>query len=123
MNTDTTDTSGLRVLFQRACAFEESYTDLGQFPLVKGWQTKIVNLNSATLNSSFNTSAWSTGNILSFGVLPTLQNANIQVDWMKLEDSSSCGTTNTTYSFATVGNDDLFTIWIDDDTDPFNGFF
>jgi len=85
-----------------------------------GWNTYQVNLNTATIGSGEPT--WSNGTNKGLGIFPLRNSIGAQVkfDWIQLTPSStSCSTFNTTYS-SDAGS--LVSFFIDDNTDPTDGY-
>lgn len=123
MNSNKFDSNGFRLFLQRGPLLQ-TYTALEQFPVLKGWNSYILNMNSVSFDSGFVTDSWASGSIYGLSIMPALTTGTeFQVDWMTLEDSTSCGSTTASYTANASGNNDLYNIWIDDDTNPFNGYF
>jgi len=115
---------GLRFVWNRGADYGKYLTFTNKTPTRAGWGSYTVNLNSIGIDpASEDTSAWSTGNIKGFGVLPTVTNQTVSVDYVRLEDPTSCGSGNVQYTVTAAGNDDYFNLYVDNDTNPFNGFY
>jgi len=89
-----------------------------------GWHTYQIDLSTANINSSSGTSpSWNSGNINGIRIDPSRNNvgAAIKIDWIQLTPSSS-GCSNFTVNYTSASASDLVSIFIDDDTDPTNGY-
>lgn len=125
MCTPTIDPAGFRLIWNRSCDYVPSRTVTSAQPIKTGCNVYRVDLNSIGISGSdsSNVSPWSSGSITGFALQPTQIAQNVQIDYIKLEDPSSCGSTAVSYTATTSGNDDLFSLYIDDDSNPSNGFF
>jgi len=127
MNTDKLDVAaggGIKLIWNRSCDYTLSRTVTTTTPVQTGWHNYQIDLSNIAISSgeSSNTSPWSSGSITGFAMMPTQQNgANVNIDYIRLEDPSSCGTLNLNYGAVTQNNNDHFNLYIDDDSDPLNG--
>ena len=123
MNTDLPDSFGFRMIWNRDCNYAENRSVTVPSPIRVGWNTYSVDLNTIGLDTTSDTRTWAAGSITGLAILPTTTaGASISVDSIRLEDPNSCGTDNLGFNATTAGNDNLYSIWIDNDTNPFNGF-
>lgn len=126
MYTDAVDNIGVRMIWDRNCSYANERTiTSGESPLKVGWNNYTINLNTVTADTSASSSTlpWSSGSIMGFAVIPTTSvGANLSIDSVRLEDPTTCGSSSTTYTATTAGNNSLYSVWLDDDTNPFNGF-
>jgi hypothetical protein len=91
---------------------------------VPGWKTYVVDLTTVGLSSnSAVLTPWTSGGITGLSFYPTVTTQSVQVDYVRLEDRSTCGSANIAYSAATQGNNDLYSLYLDNDSDPFNGYY
>jgi hypothetical protein len=121
---DKADPQGLRLIWDRSCNYASTRTVTLPYPTEVGWHTYSVALNSLNIDQgSTSKQPWISGSITGFAVLPAvLSGANIKFDWIRLENPNTCEGSSVAYTVSSVGNNDLGSIWIDDDTNPFNGF-
>jgi Bacterial Ig domain len=125
MYTDASDSFGIRTIWDRDCNYASSRSITNASPIKVGWNTYTIDLTTIGIDasSSTNTSAWTAGSITGLAILPTTTTgANIHVDYVRLEDPTSCGSTTTTFNATTTGNNNLYSLWLDSDTNPFNGY-
>ncbi len=130
MNQPTPDLEihGLRVLWHRgrsgASGSERTVTNLGAIPVGKGWRSYSVDL--AAINSfdgvSVNPANWASAPIHGFALYPMVATNSGQIDYIRLEDPASCGSVNVPYTASAVGNRDLLSFYLDQDSDISNGF-
>lgn len=114
---------GLRFLWNRGDDYGKYLTFTNKTPTRAGWGSYSVNFNTVGIDpSSDDTNGWSTGNIRGLGILPTVTNQTVNVDYVRLEDPATCGSGNVQYTVTASGSDTLFNLYVDDDTNPFNGF-
>ena len=126
MYTDKVDPYGIRLLWDRDCNYANMRTGTSAtaIPIQTGWHTYTVNLAQLVPEGQNDSRTWTQGSITGFAVLPTTQaGANVVIDWIRLEDPSSCNA-NVTIPFDAGGgaNDTLVSLYLDDDTNPFNGY-
>ena len=125
MFTDTPDTGGFRIIVNRGTDYVPNRTVSEFIPILPGWRTYRVDLGSLPIYTagSSNTAPWTTGSITGLSIHPTTRvGANVAIDFIKLEDLPSCATTNATYTSTTSGNDGLYSLYLDEDSDPTNGY-
>ena len=129
MNTAVTDPSiyGLRILWHRgklgAGGAERTITSLGSIPTKKGFNNYTVDLSGISLDgSSTNAASWTSAAVTGFGLYPILTSTNGQIDYVRLEDPTSCGSQNVTYTSSSSGNNDLLSFYLDDNSDHTDGF-
>lgn len=124
MTTDAVDQQGFRMIWDRGCNYANVRTVTTPSPIKVGTHVYTVDMNSQGMDAnSTSTDPWSAGSITGFAFLPTITSgANISVEYIRLEDPTSCGSTNVTYNATAAGNDTRYSIWLDDDLNPFNGF-
>ena len=114
---------GLRFVWNRGSDYGKFLTYTTPTTTKAGWGNYSVNLNSIGIDSSSeDVSAWSTGNIKGFGILPTVNTQGVSIDYVRLEDPTSCGSGTVQYTVTPASNNNYFNLYIDDDTNPFNGF-
>ena len=126
MYTDKVDPYGVRLLWDRDCNYANlrTGTSATAIPIQTGWHTYTVNLAQLVPEGQNDSRTWTQGSITGFAVLPTTQaGANVVIDWIRLEDPSSCNA-NVTIPFDAGGgaNDTLVSLYLDDDGNPFNGY-
>jgi hypothetical protein len=115
---------GLRFVWNRGSDYGKYLTFTNKTPTKVGWGNYTVNFNTVGVDSSSDdTTGWSTGNIKGLGVLPTVTNQTVNIDYLRLEDPTSCGSGSAQYTATASGNENFFNLYIDDDTNPFNGFY
>lgn len=114
---------GLRFVWNRGSDYGKYLTFTNNTTTKAGWGSYTVNFNTVGIDaSSDDTSGWSTGNIKGIGILPTVTTQNVSVDFVRLEDPTSCGSGTVQYTVTASGTNDYFNLYVDDDTNPFNGF-
>jgi hypothetical protein len=94
-------------------------------PTTSGWKTYIIDLNSVPLSNSAGTDPrpWNQGPITGLGIYPSVTPQNVSIDYVRLEDPASCGTTPLNVSASPSGDNNRFSLFLDSDTDPFNGVY
>lgn len=124
MFTDKADPWGLQMIWDRGCNYANTRTVIQALPTKPGWHTYTWDLNmDAHPYSNSVMSPWSQGSITGFAVMPATQGgANIAVDWIRIEDPDSCGSTKVGYDALPRYGASRFNLYIDDDDNPFNGF-
>lgn len=126
MFTDKYDAGGgFKMIWHRGCDYTKTRTVTAFQPTKTGWGNYKINLNSIAISSgeSSNTGAWSGGSINGLAILPTHRgDAQVYIDSVRIEDPTSCGSTNVSYSATAQGGKALFSMFLDDDTDPLNGY-
>lgn len=126
MYTDKVDPYGIRLLWDRDCNYANirTGTSATAIPIQTGWHTYTVDLTQLVPEGQNDSRTWSQGSITGFSILPTTQaGANVVIDWIRLEDPNSCNS-NVTVPFdaSSASNDNLVSLYLDDDTNPFNGY-
>jgi hypothetical protein len=118
---------GVRVLWHRGksgiVASERTITNLGTLPTTPGWRNYSIDLSTLTGfdGSSANPQSWTSAPVHGFGIYPLVSTGSGQIDYIRLENPASCGSTSVAYTSSSSGNNDLLSFYLDDDTDPFNG--
>lgn len=127
MRSTLNDPAGYRMLWNRSNSYVLGRTVLTAKSVSAGWKLYQADLNSGVTISaaeSSNTTPWSAGNIFGFAVMPTQLNGNtLAIDYIRIEDPSSCATYNLPYTALASGSDQLVSVWVDDDQDPLNGYY
>ncbi len=130
MNLDVNDPTqfGLRVLWHRgksgAPGSERTITNLGTIPTLSGWRSYTLDLSSLSTfdGSSTNAQPWTSAAIHGFGIYPLVSLGAGQIDYIRLDDPASCDSTSVSYTSSSSGNNDLLSFYLDNDSNPFNGF-
>lgn len=124
MYTDTLDSGGYRLIWNRGDNYTTSRTITSFNSTKTGWNLYRLNLNGATIaGDSSNTNPWSSGSITGFAVLPHASTgAAVQVDYIRLEDTSSCGSETISYTATPSGGENYVNLYVDDDNNPLNGY-
>lgn len=125
MYTDTIDPGGIKLLFPRGCDHGRTRTVSTFYPTQVGWHTYTIDLNSLSISTSESTDtrSWSEGSITGIGIMPHTQTgAVVAVDWIRLEDPTSCSSANVNYTANAVGGKNRVNLYLDDDTTPYNGY-
>ena len=127
MNTDTEDSGGFKLVFNRATEYVPNRTVSGFYPIKTGWHTYTVDLptqlNISTSESS-NTSPWGSAPITGFSILPTAaNNANVSIDFIRMEDPTTCASATINYTATTINDDNLVNLYLDDDGNLSNGYY
>lgn len=126
MFTDTQDVGGgFRLVLNRSVDYVPNRTASTFLPIKTGWHTYRLDMTSFPISTadSSNTAPWLSGSITGFSILPTSKaNARVWVDFVRLEDPTTCPSVTSTYvaTSGTAGN--LFNVYLDEDQDPFNGY-
>jgi hypothetical protein len=118
------DSGGLRLIWNRDCDYVPNRTVTALQTTKKGWHTYYIDLDSIGISSteSSNANPWSSGSVKGFAISPAQTAQNAMIDFIRLEDPTSCGSTSVSYTATATGSDSLFSVYIDDDTNPFNGY-
>ena len=125
MYTDSVDSGGMKLIWNRGDDYVAARSVSQFIPIETGWHTYTVDLNSLPLSAaeSSDLRPWSAGSITGFAIQPTQQaNAHVAIDWIRLEDPASCGTYDVTYRLGTGAAGGYLNIYLDDDSDPLNGY-
>lgn len=127
MKNDKVDPHGMLVMFDRGrnYATQRSVSEADAIPTKTGWNTYTINLPALPLSSAGDTRSWTAGSITGLALRPTTQSgASIELDWVRLEDPSSCSSSSSSISYSAnaSGGNEYFNLYLDDDQDPFNGF-
>lgn len=125
LNSSVADDRGLRMIWDRSCSYANVRSVTTGVPIQAGWSTYTIDLPSTTIESgqSTSTSSWAAGSINGLAILPTTAIGNqIQIDWIRLEDPSSCGMASASYTATPNGMNNYYSVWLDTDSNPFNGF-
>ena len=125
MNLNVLDPAGfgIRALWHRgrtgAAGAERTVTNLGTLPTNKGWNSYSIDLSSLTSfdGISANPSRWNAADIHGFGLYPLVSPGAGQIDYIRLEDPASCGTTSFSFTSTVSGNRDLVSFFLDYDGD------
>ena len=115
--------ASVRIRYDRDCSYGNKMSISSANGLKEGWHTYTFDLTQTP--SAGVTTPWSSGDVTGLAIEPTQQgNAQVQVDWVRLEDATSCASANISvpYSATTTNNNDLMRFYLDDDTNPLNGF-
>jgi hypothetical protein len=114
---------GLRARFDRDCSYDNQVSITATAPLKEGWNVYAIDLSQTP--AAGNVTPWGNGDITGLAIEPTQQSgAAVKVDWVRLEDSSSCGGLGVTvpYTATVTNNNDRVMFYLDNDTDPSNGY-
>lgn len=130
MNLDVNDPIqfGLRVLWHRgksgASGSERTVTNLGTIPTLSGWRSYSIDLSSLNTFDGSSTSAqpWTSAAVHGFGIYPLVSIGAGQIDYIRLDDPASCDSKSVSYTSSSSGNNDLLSFYLDNDSNPFNGF-
>jgi hypothetical protein len=124
MYQDKFDPQGYRLIWDRSCNYANSRTVTLPSKTKVGWSTYNLDLTNATIDtSSPNKAGWNSGSVTGFALMPTtVSGSQIKLDWIKLEDPTTCGSTNVSTVATTQSNNNLYSVWLDNDSNPFNGF-
>lgn len=92
---ESVDPYGPRLIMDRSCNYgiTRTVTAAQQFPLVSGWQTVVIDLNSVQIDNgaSSDLSSWASKEVTGLAIMPTVVKGNhFKIDWIRLEDPSSC---------------------------------
>lgn len=126
MRNDKVDPHGMGVMFDRGrnYAAQRTLTADDSIPTKSGWHTYTVDLaNSSVVGSDVR--PWTAGSITGLALRPTKQkDATIFIDWIRLEDPSSCSSASSSISYTAnaSGGNNYFNLYLDDDQNPFNGY-
>ncbi len=115
--------AAVRVRYDRDCSYGNQLSISSTKTLKEGWHTYSFDLTQAPASGV--TTPWVNGDVTGLAIEPTQQNnAQVQVDWIRLEDPSSCNNVGVTvpYTANVTNNNTLMRFFIDDDTNPMNGF-
>jgi hypothetical protein len=125
MSMDTLDNGqGLRFVWNRTPDYGRQNTFTNKIVTRTGWASYSVDFTNIGIDSlSENTTPWSSGTIEGLGVLPSVTLQRVAVDYVRLEDPSSCGSANLNYTVSPSANGSLYSMYIDSDTNPFNGYY
>lgn len=125
MSSSVDDPLGLRILFHRGQTYtaNRSMSNSNLIPIRAGWNNYTVDLNSLALVGD-NVQPWSAGNIKGLALRTTHQTgSDMQVDYVRLEDPTSCSTPVSIPYATTASSYDLMSTFLDDDSNPFNGYY
>ncbi len=119
MYTDTA--SEMRFLWNTGDSYADKYVRTASVPTEVGWHTYVVDLQTiGDFARIGETRAWNAvGNVTGFRIEPGTA-GNIQIDWVKLAGSAS-GNYTINYTFTPAGDNTRYSLFIDDDNNPFNG--
>lgn len=115
--------ASVRVRYDRDCSYGNKLSVSAANGLKEGWHTYTFDLRQAP--SAGDSTPWISGDVTGLAIEPTQQgNAQVRVDWVRLEDAASCASANisVSYSATTTNNNDLMRFYLDDDTNPLNGY-
>lgn len=122
----TPETNGWQALINRGCDSSINYTITNHQTAKPGWNTYKIDLSSSSNISSSEsktTASWTTGSITGLAIKPASESGiNAKVDYIRLEDASSCQSVAIDYMATSTADGNKFNLYLDDDTDPFNGF-
>src|SRR5690606_19829882 len=114
MYTDKVDPFGIRFIWDRSCNYAASRTVTEPQTIKTGWHTYTFDFNSIALDAATVQTPWSSGSITGLAVLPTTQSgANIQVEYIRLEDPNSCGSYTASYTATAAGNNGYYNLYLD----------
>jgi hypothetical protein len=72
---------------------------------------------------SSNSNPWSDGSITSLAVMPAaFSGSQIRIDYIRLEDPSSCPIVNVTYQASANAEGTRYSLFLDDNNDPMDGY-
>jgi hypothetical protein len=124
------DSYGLRVLWFRGklddSTAERTITKTGLVPTFSGFRNYSLDLsilNTGNLESNVpGPPLWTSAQLTGFGLYPMVELNSAQIDYIRLEDPTTCGSTVVNYNSLSLGNDDLVSFYLDDDSNVSNGF-
>ena len=91
---DQADAGGMRLVWERDCGYVPQRTITQPLPLQAGCWVYSFNLKTEVAidpAASGVLDGWAAGSITGFGIMPSMRvGASIQIDWIKIEDSTSC---------------------------------
>lgn len=125
MYVDKVDPHGMRIMFNRGCNYVSNRSVSKLIPIRTGWHTYTIDLNTLEIEPDSDIRPWSAGSITGLALRPTTQtDAVVMIDWVRLEDPNSCNaqSVTTNYSTSPLGNNDLYSLYLDDNANPFDGY-
>lgn len=119
------DNYGLALLWNRGNNYGLYNTYTNFTSTVPRASTYTVNLNTIGVDTtrSDNTNLWSSGNIEGLGLLPTVNTQGVKIDYARLEDPTTCGSDTYSYSVSASAEGSMHNLYLDDDDNPFNGYY
>ena len=115
--------ASMRVRYDRDCSYGNQLSISPTKGLKEGWHTYSFDLTQTPASGV--TTPWTSGDVTGLAIEPTQQsNAQVQVDWVRLEDPSSCSNAGVSIPFTAgvTNNNTLMRFFVDDDTNPMNGY-
>jgi hypothetical protein len=126
MYTDTAEPAGgVRFIFNRGTDYVPNRTVTKRFPTKAGWHVYRFDLPSIEISAaeSSNTRPWSDGSITSLAVMPAaFSGSQVKVDYIRLEDPTSCPTVAFTHIAAENGDGSRYNLYLDDNNNPLDGY-
>ncbi len=126
MYTDTAEpNSGMRFIFNRGTDYVPNRTVTQRFPIKAGWHVYRFDLPTLPISvgESSNTNPWSAGAITSLAIMPAaLSGSQISIDYIRLEDPTSCPTVNVTYQASPNADGTRHSLFLDDNDNPLDGY-
>jgi len=119
MNTDSP--GELAVTWHTDIGYSVNYVRGAGVATVPGWRTYTFDLDNIHIPSSFNENrSWAeAGEVTGLRIEPGSE-GNVEIDWIRLTDRAPVNFT-VNYSFTPSGADTVYSLFVDDDTDPLNG--
>jgi hypothetical protein len=116
----------LRVLWNHGWGYAPNFTisKAAQFELKPGWNTYTIPLKQVVLQGDEGTpKAWDAAPVTGFRIgFVTQVGTPIKVDWVLLYGAAGCGSTQVTVDAPSAPQLGFYNLYLDDDTDPFNGY-
>lgn len=128
MYSDTTDS--MHVVWYSGCGALTNYRRSAAIEVGVGWQTYVIDMESLSyITDSGESRSWSaaaeiTGLQIQPGGIGASASTPLsrKIDWMMLSGTPGAGSShNVAYTVAADGGSDRYSVFIDDDADPFNG--
>lgn len=126
MSTDLEDPFGFNFLWDRGFDYATLRAVTDRVSTNTGWDTYTLDLNTLGISAveSSSTNPWSTEEVTGLAFRPaTLVGSNIKIDYIRLEDPSSCGNYSFNYGVTASGSDNRTSIYLDNDGNVTNGVY
>ncbi len=118
----TDKASELRVHWNTGTNYMDKFARTTAIPTKTGWRTYMIDLATQPIQSNSNEArTWTAAHWITGLRIEPGYEGNVEIDWMRLVGTAP-SSYNVNYSFTPSGDDTMYSLFIDDDTDPFNGY-
>lgn len=111
----------MRVHWNTGTNYATSFRRTEAIPTVAGWRTYVVDLETVASTGTGESRGWSEAkNVTGLRFEPGYS-GSVQIDWITLT-AEAPETYTAGHSFAATGNNTRYSLFVDDDNNPFNGY-